>query len=103
MQRLTRSRAARHQFLTLLVCVCVVREGLGLAAAASFKHVSPAGAGLAVPLTADEAAAYEVRAMWMRREEGSRQASSQSGDMWQAAVPASSSIPASSSSSLSSG
>lgn len=38
-----------------------LREGLGVAAAASFKHVSPAGAGLAVPLTPDEAAAYEVR------------------------------------------
>jgi phosphoribosylaminoimidazolecarboxamide formyltransferase / IMP cyclohydrolase len=37
-----------------------LREALGLAAAASFKHVSPAGAGLAVPLTAEEALAYEV-------------------------------------------
>ena len=37
-----------------------LREALGLAAAASFKHVSPAGAGVAVPLTAEEAQAYEV-------------------------------------------
>lgn len=37
-----------------------LREALGLAAAASFKHVSPAGAGVALPLTADEAKAYEV-------------------------------------------
>jgi phosphoribosylaminoimidazolecarboxamide formyltransferase / IMP cyclohydrolase len=32
----------------------------GLASAASFKHVSPAGAAVAVPLTDDEAKAYEV-------------------------------------------
>jgi phosphoribosylaminoimidazolecarboxamide formyltransferase / IMP cyclohydrolase len=37
-----------------------LREALGVAAAASFKHVSPAGAGVAVSLTADEAKAYEV-------------------------------------------
>lgn len=37
-----------------------LREALGLHAAASFKHVSPAGAGLAIPLTAEEAEAYEV-------------------------------------------
>lgn len=37
-----------------------LREALGLPAAASFKHVSPAGAGVAVPLSADEAKAYEV-------------------------------------------
>mmetsp|Transcript_13046 Transcript_13046/g.38866 ORF Transcript_13046/g.38866 Transcript_13046/m.38866 type:complete len:624 (+) Transcript_13046:177-2048(+) len=37
-----------------------LRASLGLAAAASFKHVSPAGAGLGVPLTALEAKAYEV-------------------------------------------
>jgi len=36
------------------------RAATGLAAAASFKHVSPAGAGLAVPLEADLARAYEV-------------------------------------------
>jgi AICAR transformylase/IMP cyclohydrolase PurH len=41
----------------------LVREAkaaTGLAAAASFKHVSPAGAALAVPLEADLARAYEV-------------------------------------------
>ena len=37
-----------------------LRASLGLAAAASFKHVSPAGAGLGVPLTPLEAQAYEV-------------------------------------------
>ena len=37
-----------------------LREGLGLAAAASFKHVSPAGAAVAVPLSDDEAQAYEI-------------------------------------------
>jgi phosphoribosylaminoimidazolecarboxamide formyltransferase/IMP cyclohydrolase len=37
-----------------------LRAALGLAAAASFKHVSPAGAGVAVPLSAEEAQAYEV-------------------------------------------
>lgn len=37
-----------------------LRESLGLAAAASFKHVSPAGAAVAVPLTPLEAAAYEI-------------------------------------------
>jgi phosphoribosylaminoimidazolecarboxamide formyltransferase/IMP cyclohydrolase len=36
------------------------RAATGLAAAASFKHVSPAGAALAVPLEPDLAAAYEV-------------------------------------------
>jgi phosphoribosylaminoimidazolecarboxamide formyltransferase/IMP cyclohydrolase len=36
------------------------RAATGLAAAASFKHVSPAGAALAVPLEADLAQAYEV-------------------------------------------
>ena len=38
------------------------REALDLPAAASFKHVSPAGAGLGVPLTAVERRAYEVDA-----------------------------------------
>ena len=41
----------------------LVREAklaTGLAAAASFKHVSPAGAALAVPLTPELARAYEV-------------------------------------------
>uniref|UniRef100_A0A7S4JYR4 MGS-like domain-containing protein n=1 Tax=Odontella aurita TaxID=265563 RepID=A0A7S4JYR4_9STRA len=37
-----------------------LREATGLAAASSFKHVSPAGAAVAVPLTDDECAAYEV-------------------------------------------
>jgi phosphoribosylaminoimidazolecarboxamide formyltransferase / IMP cyclohydrolase len=37
-----------------------LKSGLGLAAAASFKHVSPAGAALAVPLTPVLAKAYEV-------------------------------------------
>jgi phosphoribosylaminoimidazolecarboxamide formyltransferase/IMP cyclohydrolase len=36
------------------------RLATGLAAAASFKHVSPAGAALAVPLDPDLARAYEV-------------------------------------------
>lgn len=37
-----------------------LRQTLGLAAAASFKHVSPAGAALAVPLPADLSEIYEV-------------------------------------------
>jgi len=37
-----------------------LRQNLGLAAAASFKHVSPAGAALAVPLPPDLAEVYEV-------------------------------------------
>jgi phosphoribosylaminoimidazolecarboxamide formyltransferase/IMP cyclohydrolase len=37
-----------------------LRQTLGLPAAASFKHVSPAGAALAVPLSAPLAQAYEV-------------------------------------------
>mmetsp|Transcript_43699 Transcript_43699/g.105971 ORF Transcript_43699/g.105971 Transcript_43699/m.105971 type:complete len:623 (-) Transcript_43699:467-2335(-) len=37
-----------------------LREATGLAAAASFKHVSPAGAAVAVPLTDVECQAYEV-------------------------------------------
>jgi len=40
--------------------VTEAREALGLPAAASFKHVSPAGAAVAVPLPADLARAYEV-------------------------------------------
>eukprot|EP01123_Difflugia_compressa_P002078 TRINITY_DN12802_c0_g1_i1.p1 TRINITY_DN12802_c0_g1~~TRINITY_DN12802_c0_g1_i1.p1 ORF type:complete len:413 (+),score=88.90 TRINITY_DN12802_c0_g1_i1:37-1239(+) len=36
------------------------RDSLGVPAAASFKHVSPAGVGLAVPLTEAEKKAYEV-------------------------------------------
>lgn len=37
-----------------------LKAALGLPAAASFKHVSPAGAAVAIPLTADEAKAYFV-------------------------------------------
>jgi phosphoribosylaminoimidazolecarboxamide formyltransferase/IMP cyclohydrolase len=37
-----------------------VREVLHLPAAASFKHVSPAGVGVAVPLSDEEKKAYEV-------------------------------------------
>jgi len=40
--------------------VLELKQGLGLAAAASFKHVSPAGAGVAVPLTPAELEAYEL-------------------------------------------
>jgi phosphoribosylaminoimidazolecarboxamide formyltransferase/IMP cyclohydrolase len=39
-----------------------LRAALGLAAAASFKHVSPAGAAVAVPLSEPLARAYEVGA-----------------------------------------
>jgi len=37
-----------------------LRESLNLPAAASFKHVSPAGAAVAVPLTHDEMEVYDV-------------------------------------------
>ncbi len=40
--------------------VAEARAALGLAAAASFKHVSPAGAAVAVDLPGDLARAYEV-------------------------------------------
>lgn len=40
--------------------VMELRKATGLAAAASFKHVSPAGAAVAVPLTDIECRAYEV-------------------------------------------
>jgi AICAR transformylase/IMP cyclohydrolase PurH len=40
-----------------IICVCVVQ---GLPAAASFKHVSPAGAAVFVPLSGVETEAYEV-------------------------------------------
>jgi len=40
--------------------VSEVRAALNLPAAASFKHVSPAGVAVGVPLTAVEAAAYEI-------------------------------------------
>ncbi len=41
--------------------VTEARDALGLPAAASFKHVSPAGAAVAVPLPDDLARAYEVQ------------------------------------------
>ena len=41
--------------------VSELREATGLAAATSFKHVSPAGAALAVPLLDVECEAYEVK------------------------------------------
>jgi phosphoribosylaminoimidazolecarboxamide formyltransferase/IMP cyclohydrolase len=41
--------------------VAEARDALRLPAAASFKHVSPAGAAVAVPLPEDLARAYEVR------------------------------------------
>ena len=50
-------------FLDALNAWQLVREArvaTGLAAAASFKHVSPAGAALAVPLSPELAKAYEV-------------------------------------------
>eukprot|EP00299_Pterocystis_sp_00344_P014729 c7313_g1_i1.p1 GENE.c7313_g1_i1~~c7313_g1_i1.p1 ORF type:complete len:421 (-),score=111.18 c7313_g1_i1:36-1298(-) len=37
-----------------------LKQSLNLPAAASFKHVSPAGAGLGVPLTEEEQEVYEV-------------------------------------------
>ena len=37
-----------------------LKQALGLPAAASFKHCSTAGAALGIPLTAVEAAAYEI-------------------------------------------
>lgn len=37
-----------------------LKQALGLPAAASFKHCSPAGAAIGVPLSASEAAAYEI-------------------------------------------
>ncbi len=40
--------------------VLELRQALGLPAAASFKHVSPAGAAVAVPLSPALCAAYEV-------------------------------------------
>ena len=40
--------------------VVELRTALDLPAAASFKHVSPAGAAVAVPLTEGEHAAYEI-------------------------------------------
>lgn len=38
-----------------------LREQVNLPAAASFKHVSPAGAAVAVPLTESEAKSYEIK------------------------------------------
>jgi len=40
--------------------VLELKQSLGVPAAASFKHCSPAGAALGVPLTPVEAAAYEI-------------------------------------------
>jgi len=40
--------------------VLELKQALGLPASASFKHCSPAGAAVGVPLTAEEAAAYEI-------------------------------------------
>jgi len=48
-------------FLNAWQLVAEAREALGLPAAASFKHVSPAGAAVAVPLPEDLARAYEVK------------------------------------------
>jgi len=42
--------------------VLELKQATGLAAASSFKHVSPAGAAVAVPLTEIECEAYEVTA-----------------------------------------
>jgi phosphoribosylaminoimidazolecarboxamide formyltransferase / IMP cyclohydrolase len=44
--------------------VAEAKRSLGLPAAASFKHCSPAGAALAVPLTSDECSAYEISVMY---------------------------------------
>ena len=41
--------------------VLELKQATGLAAAASFKHVSPAGAAVAVPLSAAECQAYEIK------------------------------------------
>jgi phosphoribosylaminoimidazolecarboxamide formyltransferase/IMP cyclohydrolase len=41
--------------------VLELKQATGLAAATSFKHVSPAGAAVAVPLTDVECAAYEIK------------------------------------------
>jgi phosphoribosylaminoimidazolecarboxamide formyltransferase/IMP cyclohydrolase len=41
--------------------VVELKQATGLAAAASFKHVSPAGAAVAVPLKDVECAAYEIK------------------------------------------
>lgn len=43
--------------------VSELRSALGLAAAASFKHVSPAGAAVATPLSRERSQAYEVDAV----------------------------------------
>lgn len=40
--------------------VAELKQALGLPAAASFKHCSPAGAAVGVPLTSEEALAYEI-------------------------------------------
>jgi phosphoribosylaminoimidazolecarboxamide formyltransferase / IMP cyclohydrolase len=41
--------------------VAELKQALGLPAAASFKHCSPAGAAVGIPLTPSEAAAYEIQ------------------------------------------
>ena len=46
--------------LVTLLPVATWSQATGLAAAASFKHVSPAGAAVAVPLSPKMAAVYEV-------------------------------------------
>lgn len=43
-----------------LQLVLELKQATGLAAAASFKHVSPAGAAVAVPLSPSECLAYEI-------------------------------------------
>lgn len=40
--------------------VSELKQSLGIPAAASFKHCSPAGAALGVPLTSSESSAYEI-------------------------------------------
>ena len=69
-----RRRPSRQRFLTAAAppracgattvpaaqLVAELRASLDLPAAASFKHVSPAGAAVAVPLSPAECAAYEV-------------------------------------------
>ena len=61
--RLLNGTPSMINFLDALNAWQLVREvsaALGLPAAASFKHVSPAGAAVAVPLSPDLARAYEV-------------------------------------------
>ncbi len=59
-------RAGRPSMINMLDAlngwqlVAELQDALGLPAAASFKHVSPAGAAVAMPLTAELRRAYEV-------------------------------------------